>query len=1019
MFHRPQLRSVTAVLGVLALVASLLALIGSATASAAGVTAIYSAPDGSGTACSLRLPCALGTAKSVAAKAIQHSPGDVHVELAGGTYRLSAPLNFGPQDSGSNGHRIVWEAAGQSKPVLSGGVPITGWKPSPGNPQLWVAPAPAGLDTRQLYADGTRIPRTSGQSPVALTQTADGFLAADDTLASWRNASDLEFVFDGGHGAWTQPRCDVASISGRDITMRQPCWSNMKLPDTPKAPDGDNPSGGFPGLDGSATPSRIENAFELLSPGTWYLDRTSHQVYYDARQGQDVSAMQFVAPVLQQLVTTSSTADNPLHDVSFSGITFAYTTWLQPSSNDGFPDMQATMYLQGNNASNSQGLCNYVVPAGSCPFAAWSRPPAAVDLVGTRDVTLSGNTFEHLGAAGLGAYHGARNDVFSGNEIHDVSGNGIEFGTTDDPQPTAFATDISRRAPATQSSTQDGGSAMRAVDGDSNSASQTRQQDYPWWQVDLGSVRPLWQANLTSGQSLGNYWVFASSTPFDTSLTPQQQAARPGVWSSYQSAGSTTSANVPADTAGRYVMIQLAGHRSLSLSEVSIRSGAEISVGNTISNNYVHDVGAEYTGAVGIWGGYSRQTTISHNEVGDLPYSGISFGWAGWHTNATTPSTNPNVMADNVISDNVIYNVMDVRSDGGPIYTNGPQGQNLQHGLTISHNVTFGNGHTSFANYNDEGGAYIVMDGNVQYADGGYFNGGCSTTGHIIVKNNYRVGPLNYYICDNVGTDFVDGGGNTLLPANPAPDEIPTSALTGAGLQGAAIALTTARAPEVAVVSPIHNHQVLISGRGFTPTSQVKIDSAAADRVDYVGPNQLIATLPAAAYQGNVSVATAAGTSPVTSANYTYDPSLDVALGKPATQSTTAFDSPASHAVDGNTSGSYGSGSLSHTDYNTNAWWQVDLGSSQQLAGINLWNRTDCCADRATDYWVFVSDTPFDHSLTPAQQAAQPGVWSNHQPGTMGRPTQLPAATTGRYVMVQLAGTNYLALAEVQVFRNP
>jgi hypothetical protein len=37
----------------------------------------------------------------------------------------------------------------------------------------------------------------------------------------------------------------------------------------------------------------------------------------------------------------------------------------------------------------------------------------------------------------------------------------------------------------------------------------------------------------------------------------------------------------------------------------------------------------------------------------------------------------------------------------------------------------------------------------------------------------------------------------------------------------------------------------------------------------------------------------------------------------------------------------------------------------------------------------------------------------------MGRPTRLPASTTGRYVMVQLAGTNYLALAEVQVFRTP
>jgi hypothetical protein len=995
------------------------ALLASSAPATASVAAIYADPHGEGTACSAHSPCSLTTAKTAAAGAIQHSRGDLHVVLAGGTYPLSTPLNFGPQDSGRDGHRIVWQAVAGAHPVLSGGVPITGWHASSANPQLWVASVPASLSTRQLYADGTRISRTAGQSPVALTQTADGFLAADDTLASWRNPSGLEFVFDGGHGAWTQPRCDVASIAGRAITMRQPCWSNLKLPSTPLAPDGDNPSGGFPGLDSSATPSRIENAYELLTPGTWYLDQSRHEIYYAARPGQNVPAMQFVAPVLQQLVTTSSTAERPLHDVTFSGLTFAYTTWLEPSSNNGFPDMQATMYLQGTNAANSQGLCNYVSPTGSCPFAAWTRPPAAVDLVGTRSVSVTGNTFEHLGSAGLGAYHGARDDVFSGNEIHDVSGNGVVLGTTDDPQPTVLAADISQGAPAKQSSTQAGGSAMRAVDGDTTTSSTTRQQQNPWWQVDLGSTRPLWQANISAGQPLGDYWVFVSSTRFDTSLTPDQQSARPGVWSSHQSAGTATSASVPTDTAGRYVMIQLVGDRSLSLTDVSVRSGAEIAVGNTISNNYVHDIGVEYTGAVGIWGGYSRKTTISHNEVGDLPYSGISFGWAGWHTNATTPSTNPNVMADNVISDNVIYNVMGVRSDGGPIYTNGPQGQSLQHGLTISGNVTFGNLHTSFANYNDEGGAYIVMDGNVQYADGGYFNGGCSTTGHIIVKNSYHVGPLNYYICDNVGTDFVDGGGNTLLPGNPAVGEIPTSLLAGAGLQGTSVALTTARAPEVAVVSPIRDHQVLISGRGFTPDSQVRIDSSAATQVTYIGPNQIAATLPLSAYQGDVAVTTPAGASAVTSASYTYDPTLDVALGKSATQSTTAFDSPAAHAVDGNTSGSYGSGSLSHTDYNTNAWWQVDLGSSQNIASVNLWNRTDCCADRGTDYWVFVSDAPFDTSLTPAQQAARPGVWSSHQSGTMGRPTQLPIATAGRYVMVQLAGTNYLALAEVQVFRNP
>ncbi|MFC0439935.1 discoidin domain-containing protein [Kutzneria buriramensis] len=970
---RQVLKAARGLVGVVGLAAA--ALVVAPTPAQAEIQAVYAAPDGHGQACTSRQPCSIVQAKNAAARRTAYGR-DVTVLLAGGTYQLTAPLTFGPGDSGVDGKRVTWTAAPGAHPVLSGGTTITGWRQDTGD--LWSAPVPADLNTRQLYADGTRIPRSSGSSPVALTQTAGGFTAADGTLATWRNPSDIEFVFDGGHGAWTQPLCDVATISGTAITMKQPCWSNMDLPSTPTAPDGDNPSGGFPALDKSATPTRIENAYELLSPGTWYLDRTHHTVYYDPRPGENPATMHFVAPVLEQLITTSSTADNPLHDITFSGITFAYTTWLTPSGDNGFPEMQANMYVEGVNGANSQGLCQYVSPAGSCPFAAWSRPPAAVDLVGTRNVRITGDTFTHLGAAGLGTYHGARSDVLSGNEIDDVSGNGIEFGTTDDPQPTAFATDLA--------------AGRRAIHHGS------------WWQVDLGSVQPLWQTRITA-TDLGDFWVFVSTTPIDGSQPPQRIAARPGVWSSHQNGAAV----VPTDTQGRYVTIVGAG----TPAKVAVTSGAEISVDNTISDNYIHDTGVEYTGAAGIWGGYARRTTVSHNEIGNLPYSGISYGWAGWHTNATTPDTNPNIQADNVIADNVIYDVMGVRHDGAPIYTNGPQGQSLAHGLTVRGNVTFANKQSSFAVYNDEGGAYITIDGNAQYVDGGSFNGGCSTIGHIVVKNSYRVGALNNYFCDNVGTDFVDGGGNTLIPYNPGPGVIPNTALATAGLEPPFRHLSTA--PAVLAVSPITDHQVLVSGRGFAPNAAVTINGVKATSTVHIGPNHLTAVLPDSVYDGYVQV----GASPIGDAAYTYDPSRNIAQGKAATQSSTAFGAPPANAVDGNTNGSYFAGSLSHTDYDQYAWWQVDLGASQSIAGINLWNRTDCCADRATDYWVFVSDTPFDHSLPPAQQAARPGVWSSHQPGAMGRPTRLPVGASGRYVMVQLAGTNYLALAEVQVFRTP
>ncbi|HVK22769.1 MAG TPA: alpha-L-fucosidase, partial [Actinokineospora sp.] len=83
-----------------------------------------------------------------------------------------------------------------------------------------------------------------------------------------------------------------------------------------------------------------------------------------------------------------------------------------------------------------------------------------------------------------------------------------------------------------------------------------------------------------------------------------------------------------------------------------------------------------------------------------------------------------------------------------------------------------------------------------------------------------------------------------------------------------------------------------------------------------------------------------------------YDgPRANIALGMPATQSSTLAGSgaAASRAVDGNTNGSYTAGSVTHTadaPLDTNPWWQVDLGSSQAVGTIKLFNRTDCCADR-------------------------------------------------------------------------
>merc|ERR1712106_839230 len=71
----------------------------------------------------------------------------------------------------------------------------------------------------------------------------------------------------------------------------------------------------------------------------------------------------------------------------------------------------------------------------------------------------------------------------------------------------------------------------------------------------------------------------------------------------------------------------------------------------------------------------------------------------------------------------------------------------------------------------------------------------------------------------------------------------------------------------------------------------------------------------------------------------------NIAKGKVATQSSTCHGGPAARAVDGNNSGVWGHGSVSHTCKYAMNTWSVTLGPSV-ITKIVIWNRTDCCAER-------------------------------------------------------------------------
>jgi len=367
---------------------------------------------------------------------------DVTVVLADGFYRLTSPLTLSSADSGTNGHNIVWTADNGARPVFAGSVQLTGWtRMSTGSP-IFVAQAPSGLATRQLYVNGTRADRAHGALPNSLSgQNSTGYSGGGTTMAGWRNPSgakpQLEFVYRGGLGAWTEPRCPVASISGGKVTMAQPCWSNSTTRACCFA------DGRAYNLVGRASiteqPTQVENAFQFLSagtPGQWFLDQGSSKVYYVPRSGENMATADVEAPVLEKLVTGSG-----VNHVVFNGIQFSYATWLGPDTGTGFSEIQANYQVTGSDGAARQALCD-VAPAtqkGTCPYAAWTQAPANVSLTSDQNVQFTNDAFVHLGAAGLGLGDGTQNALVKGNVFTDISGSGIQLGNVDMPTATGAA----------------------------------------------------------------------------------------------------------------------------------------------------------------------------------------------------------------------------------------------------------------------------------------------------------------------------------------------------------------------------------------------------------------------------------------------------------------------------------------------------------------------------------------------------------------------------------------------------
>ena len=685
----------------------------------------------------------------------------VAVYLRGGTYARSSTLTLGPGDSGQNGHTVTYQAYSGEVPILSGAVQVTGFSQYDATKKIWRAPIPGvkGVVGRQLFVNGVRAVRArSAGSPAGVTVTATGFDTSDGSYATYGNPSLIEVIQDND---WKQMRCPLQGVTsaggGASLNVVSSCWSgnNRNVPNV-----------GFP-LNGAGLPamqgiSWVENAYELLSqPGQFYVDTVGGTVNYIPRTGEDLATADVELPILETILSLSGAPGHlaPQNDTDPAA---TYTGAWTHSGGRRVGD-----YYDDAHVTSAAGASVTISFTGS-----------GLEILG--EMSTSGGPFQVYvdGTPDSASHTQAGSTQLAQQVIYSVLG--LSNGTHT----------VKLAAGGGQSTVIDGFVVVPAAIA-------------PVHDIAFSGITfsyGTWNLPSTLGyidNQAGVLWDTTTAVPGPIRIQAAVQVHR-GMNTSFSGCTFSHLGGTGIDFADGTQSSQIAG------STITDTSGGGVSIGevndyfqteralmtskDTVSKNTITNVGLDYHDAVGVWVGDTRGVVVEHNEIAHTPYSGLSLGWGwGWASpcadqkkqglQACTVGTN--YAGENQIVANYIHDVMNDLFDGGPIYTNGGQGDG---GGTVASILTqnylaVGN-HTNNMIYQDEGSSYWDTHDNVTSQGSSCWIGMWTPTIHDIT-----VGPVNY----------TDGGNACLNGTNIT--YTPATAVSGGNWPAAAKTIMTSAGP--------------------------------------------------------------------------------------------------------------------------------------------------------------------------------------------------------------------------------
>ncbi|MDO6695321.1 CBM35 domain-containing protein [Aliiglaciecola sp. 3_MG-2023] len=346
---------------------------------------------------------------------------DIYVYIKGGHYPVETPIEFNSSDSGNNGYRVIYEAYDSDKPIFNGATEVTSWTHHVGN--IYKATLNRDEKLRTLIVNGERAYMASQRVGTTGSWGTYNITAGE---ASWARIS-------GSHpDGVTYKLSDIPSINNvTDVEiMNQTKWNTNFVTVRETAVEGDDRVMKFSqpyaaiamnqnwgGFTTSGTHTVI-NAYEFLDEANeFYFDRTTNTLYYYT-ETVNMDTAEVWAPHASELLNlTGDSKLNRIENITFKGLTFAYTEAKLPevAGSAGKTTVQAATYKMAYSDGNWH----------NDKYTAYDVMPGAINVNHAQNISFEDGEIKHIGGEGINFTNDVVESQIIGNAIIDIGGSGI------------------------------------------------------------------------------------------------------------------------------------------------------------------------------------------------------------------------------------------------------------------------------------------------------------------------------------------------------------------------------------------------------------------------------------------------------------------------------------------------------------------------------------------------------------------------------------------------------------------